>query len=101
MYGPGSPFKALKQRQVSSQMTGKLFPKAFSIASEANLHFSAEISSGSPCNSGTFVMLKFFKFTINFVTNNVKFCAQNSLNFREFVFISSHKNNGRFTHESF
>jgi hypothetical protein len=53
MYGPGNPFKALNPREVSSQITGKLFPNASSIASDANLHFSAEISSGSPCNSGT------------------------------------------------
>lgn len=42
MYGPGKPFNALKQRQVSSTHTGPF------IASAASLHFSIEISFGSP-----------------------------------------------------
>jgi hypothetical protein len=47
MYGPGIPPRELKHRQVSSTITGDL------MVFEARRHFSAEISSGSPCSSGT------------------------------------------------
>jgi hypothetical protein len=44
---PGRPLRALKQRQVSSTRTGPFTSMA------AKRAFSFEISSGSPCNSGT------------------------------------------------
>jgi hypothetical protein len=44
---PGRPLRALKQRQVSSTRTGPFISMA------AKRAFSFEISSGSPCNSGT------------------------------------------------
>mmetsp|Transcript_19559 Transcript_19559/g.54351 ORF Transcript_19559/g.54351 Transcript_19559/m.54351 type:complete len:243 (-) Transcript_19559:339-1067(-) len=46
MYGPGMPLSALKHREVSSVRT------APPTRSAASLHFSAAISSGSPCSSG-------------------------------------------------